>query len=697
MLFSKRIFRLNWIMLILLMLMLGSNGYAQQRTQPVTIEARFIEITQGESEFFGVDLRILGPETTQVDAVNLDIGDGWDANARAVTLPNGWSLDTTTRGIFKFEGPEVSLPLQIEILSSVQTQDFISSAKLLHARNTLVEVNNIPILPMELPDVPAVKIFPHLPDTSSFLSRQLKKVSLKLFGGPGFFLNGAGDLEKLRIETMDYITAMGEPLNSSSELKRQGLDITEVVPSYESEFNWEPLKTNTHIQFGVNFDITDDFSIGISSGFFGAKNDDIQYSHGVQSIQIEEWGTTTETDTTVYIEDFSLGAVPLFANISYSSNPNNSLGGFTPEFSFSFGPIFAQIERNFSEERNYNVDFTSPYYANGWDHEWSKTNINGNWRASTLGAQISGGIDYNVTPWMTIGIDSFLFLANFKNWKGSEEGDWEWGLQNSNDELGGIYQDESDSGSWNSGPDAPLLYYNIDNQPFMFIGETAPDNGLPPSINWNTWGIQVTIKIGLGENPGTGERTDDDPGDDPKDTPPPTMYGEEIENDENVWNAYVFIGSISGPASFYEAAIINAADEAQSDFEKAGYNVIINHSASYRDFRTVIDDPQARAFWFAGHGTEDEDGPLPMIRGAGGEGITPSEEYYPMEAAVLFRKENLNQVTMHACKQDLPEWRNAFPGATYDSWSISPIGPMMYWWQLGATYPEIDQATGREK
>ncbi len=697
MLFSNRIFSLNWLMLILLMLMPGSNGYARQRIQPVTIEARFIEITQGESEFFGVDLRILGPETTRIDAVNLDIGDGWDANARAVTLPNGWSLDATTRGIFKFEGPEVSLPLQIEILTGVKTQDIISSAELLHAGNTLLEVNNIPIRPMELPDVPAVKITHHLPDASSFLSRVLKKVSLKLFSGPGFFLKGAGDLEKLRIETKDYITAMGEPPHSSGKLKRQGLDLSEVVPSYESEFNWDPLKTNTHFQFGVNFDITNDFSVGISSGVFGAKNNDIQYSHGIQALQVEEWGTTTETDSTAYIEDFKLSAAPLFVNFSYSSNPRHSLGKFTPEFSFGFGPIFAQIERNFSEERNYSLDFTSPYYANGWDHEWSKTNINGNWRASTLGAQISGGIDYNVTPWMTIGIDSFLFLANFKNWKGSAEGDWEWGLQNSNDELGGIYQDESDSGSWNSDPDAPLLFYNIDNRPFMFIGETPHENGLSPSINWNTWGIQMTIKIGLGGDPGTGESTDDDPGDDPKDTPPPTMYGEEIENDENVWNAYVFIGSISGPAAFYEAAIINAADEAQSDFEKAGYNVIINHSASYRDFKTVLDDPQARAFWFAGHGTEDDNGPLPMIRGAGGEGITPSEEYYPMEAAVLFRKGDLNQVTMHACKQDLPEWRDAFPGATYDSWSISPIGPMMYWWQLAATYPEIDQATGREK
>ena len=86
-----------------------------------------------------------------------------------------------------------------------------------------------------------------------------------------------------------------------------------------------------------------------------------------------------------------------------------------------------------------------------------------------------------------------------------------------------------------------------------------------------------------------------------------------------------------------------------------------------------------------------------MIREANGEGITPSREYYPREASLLFGKPDLNQVTMHACKQDLPEWWAAFTGATYDSWSISPIGPMMYWWQLAATYPEIDQETGREK
>jgi hypothetical protein len=336
--------------------------------------------------------------------------------------------------------------------------------------------------------------------TESSLSRFLKKFSLKLSGGVGFFLNGAGDLEKLRLETKDYITAMGKPPASENGLN--GLDASDGVPSYESEFSWNPLRINTHFQFGLNFDITDNFSVGISSGVFRARNDDIRYSHSSQLLSDEEWGIMAEIDSTAYNEDYKLSATPLFVNFSYSPDPNNSPGRFTPEFSIGAGPVFARIERNFVQERNYLAGWTSPDFGEGWEHEWLKTTINGNWRATTLGVQISGRIGWNVTRWMTASVGGFVLLANSNKWEGSEQGNWEWGLQRHDEELGEIHPDESDSGGWNYGPDDPLSYYytsaNGLSHPMMFIKHTPPENGLPPSINWNTGGAFVTFTFNIG-------------------------------------------------------------------------------------------------------------------------------------------------------------------------------------------------------
>src|SRR5690606_16488606 len=53
---------------------------------------------------------------------------------------------------------------------------------------------------------------------------------------------------------------------------------------------------------------------------------------------------------------------------------------------------------------------------------------------------------------------------------------------------------------------------------------------------------------------------------------------------------------------------------------------------------------------------------------------------------------NIEQVTIHACSQDLPEWRAAFPTAVtngeFNAWSSPTRGPDIYLWQFGNTYPK---------
>ncbi|MFX0198012.1 MAG: SH3 domain-containing protein [Candidatus Hodarchaeota archaeon] len=337
--------------------------------------------------------------------------------------------------------------------------------------------------------------------TESSSSGFFKKFSLKLSGGVGFFLDGGGDLEKLRLETKDYITALGNPPASTNEFNGHSLSIPEGVSSHESKFNWDPFSINSHFLVGLYYGISNNWDAGISFGIFKAKNDNIHYSHSSLLVSDEEWGTMAEIDTTAYTEDYELSATPVFVNLSYSPNPSNSPGKIFPEFSIGAGPVFARIERNFVQDRNYNAAWTSPVYGEGWQHEWRNTTINGIWKATTLGALISGGVGWNVTRWMTISLHGFVFLASSKNWKGSEEGNWEWGLQRYDEELGEIVEDESDGGDWNYGPDAPLSYYTHENglsHPMMFIRKDPPENGYPPSNNKNDVGIGLTFTFPIG-------------------------------------------------------------------------------------------------------------------------------------------------------------------------------------------------------
>ena len=225
-----------------------------------------------------------------------------------------------------------------------------------------------------------------------------------------------------------------------------------------------------------------------------------------------------------------------------------------------------------------------------------------------------------------------------------------------------------------------------------------------------------------------GSVVDDDDGDDPRDTPPPVMFGEEIDPETSVCKAYVFVGNITfGTIGdfLYENHALRAADEAQLDFENAGYESVPNYHASVSDMQDALRDDETKAIWFVGHGyyatfpklvswphdfssilfdpwkqplTKEVTEWVPVIKTANGK-LMASEGPW---ASVFYDYElvnpngNLNQVTFHSCGQDLPSWKAAFSGATFDAWSVSEPAIVTFYWQLGATYPTIDPDTCEE-
>ena len=98
--------------------------------------------------------------------------------------------------------------------------------------------------------------------------------------------------------------------------------------------------------------------------------------------------------------------------------------------------------------------------------------------------------------------------------------------------------------------------------------------------------------------------------------------------------------------------------------------ILINLYISKQEFIAALNDPDATALWFIGHGVYDTKtgifgieklgDPLEEIELADGSTITSAEI-----AALNLDLSRFKQITFHACGQDLQSWRNLFPNAEF--------------------------------
>jgi hypothetical protein len=142
--------------------------------------------------------------------------------------------------------------------------------------------------------------------------------------------------------------------------------------------------------------------------------------------------------------------------------------------------------------------------------------------------------------------------------------------------------------------------------------------------------------------------------------------------------AYVFIGDTDGQGKYDD----NAAAEAESDFEKAGYEVITNTSATKQDFKDALKDPCARAIWFVGHGGGKSND-------AGSELLVFTDDWIAGESVEA--NPCLKSVTFHACAQNQQSWKDKFPNAKFYSWTGNTTGLFYFYWQLFHTECAIEQ------
>ena len=271
--------------------------------------------------------------------------------------------------------------------------------------------------------------------------------------------------------------------------------------------------------------------------------------------------------------------------------------------------------------------------------------------------------------------------------------------------------------------------------PYITSSTFDPDttnNGIPLGETIVTEGTSSDKENSVTTPP----KLSDSEGDDPDDILPPKIYGEIIEG-RTPWIAYVAVGDITfrptiggyeipgisyGTNYLGQKAVYASAEEAIDDFLEAGYTVLYDDQADAFEIAVNLQNENIKAFWFIGHGRYSgdevpvarEDAPIqslwnpqpresiwiPIIEANGGTPMKASGWSNPLiktGTTVPLSKSNLNQVTMHACGQNLPGWKSAFSGAEFDSWSTTAnVIAMIMPWQMVATYPEIDENTGDE-
>jgi len=124
------------------------------------------------------------------------------------------------------------------------------------------------------------------------------------------------------------------------------------------------------------------------------------------------------------------------------------------------------------------------------------------------------------------------------------------------------------------------------------------------------------------------------------------------------------------------------AQESKKDLEKAGYEVVLITDANSKQFKDAVNDPNAKALVFIDHGTDGME--RVCLRGASGN----KERVAGNDLNAVYH--NFDIVTLHACDQNQPSWRNRFPDANFFAWTGSVYSSSELTWQKKKTYPDAN-------
>ncbi len=311
-------------------------------------------------------------------------------------------------------------------------------------------------------------------------------LSLKISGGAGFLFNGAGDLERFRSGRSQFAS-----------------DYRQIAGS-TSTFDWKKLSMIPDINAEIMLELGSHFGIGIGSGFLNATSKGT-YSLQGTTTQNPWWGTSTETETDTYSQNYRIRAVPVTLNFYYF-RPLGAARKFNLYVYGGAGYYFAKLTHAYKDEYAYHYEDNSWIYFNEKENYQFTSTAGESSKQNRIGFRAGLGLEMGLSSFLSVGIEAFGRLVNFSNWTGDYSDSWTSRDQLWQEKLGWFY-DQTSSGA--SAEHGNLYMYNVNeaklnkNYPAMWIWQSQPEGSAissirKASINLNAIGALISVRLRFG-------------------------------------------------------------------------------------------------------------------------------------------------------------------------------------------------------
>ncbi len=221
------------------------------------------------------------------------------------------------------------------------------------------------------------------------------KFGIKLSGGMGYMLNGAGDLNKFRKGWENRMTDLG-----SEEY-------------YSSTFDGKRLSILPDMKLDLIINITPNFGISFGSGFItGSNKVNWALSHNYSGTSSKR-GDYTGVENQDSTRDYKITAIPLNLGF-YFFLPMKKSGRFTFLGHAGVGYYIGKLTHDCTYNLISKINFADGYRGEHNDNEA----INEETKCNSLGIHGGLGLEMKISSAISLGVDLFGRYVNFKNWIG---------------------------------------------------------------------------------------------------------------------------------------------------------------------------------------------------------------------------------------------------------------------------------------
>lgn len=303
---------------------------------------------------------------------------------------------------------------------------------------------------------------------------------LKLTGGMGVLLNSGGDLEKVRLGTVDHYSDLGS------------------LPGYSSYVNWDKRIFLPALEADLIFQMSPYFGIGIGSGYLTFRS---QGNYGAalrQGLFVSPNSYFTDFNEDFH-EDYKLRAIPI----------RMSLYGYIPHGSWNLyghagaGYYFGHLTDDITINLAITGNIFSPTAPDQRVEDTADAQILEDVKKNALGFDGGLGVGYKLGDGIEFGVECFARYVEFSGWSGSlklssvaREKRWTAGLgwssevttRDSSEETGLLYYFESNDSNLNKNYGAIKVSQDKPS-------DSSIRNVREASINLNALGIVFTIRL----------------------------------------------------------------------------------------------------------------------------------------------------------------------------------------------------------